>query len=74
MQSLSLMVDRTDCSSVISESRRQMITFRDGDACVLCGCYPIDVAHIVARKAGDLGQASHPVPYLQWEWGLNLTF
>jgi hypothetical protein len=67
------MSNRTDGSSAVSDSRLQLIIFRDGDACVLCGCYPIDVAHIVARKAGDLGQVSYPVPYLQWEWGLNLT-
>jgi hypothetical protein len=29
---------------------------RDGGLCVLCGDDPIDVAHIVARKAGDIGQ------------------
>ena len=41
----------TDGSSAISETRRSNITLRDGGLCVLCGEDPVDVAHIVARKA-----------------------
>lgn len=48
----------TDGSSVISESRRAGVNSRDGGLCVLCGMDPVDVAHIIARKAGDQGQVS----------------
>ena len=48
----------TDGSSVISESKRANVSVRDGGLCVLCGDDPIDVAHIVARKSGDIGQVS----------------
>lgn len=48
----------TDDSSVISETRRTNIQLRDGGVCVLCGDDPTDVVHIVARKAGDVGQVS----------------
>jgi len=48
----------TDGSSVISEERRSNIAIRDGGLCVLCGEDPVDVAHIVARKAGDTGQVA----------------
>jgi hypothetical protein len=46
-------------SSEISDTRQQMIILRDNDSCVLCGAYPIDVAPIVARKAGDIEQVRH---------------
>ena len=50
----------TDGSSAISETKRSNVTLRDGGLCVLCGEDPVDVAHIVAQKAGDPGQVSGP--------------
>ncbi|KAF5376272.1 hypothetical protein D9615_008557 [Tricholomella constricta] len=41
----------TDGSSTISDTRRSNVTIRDGGLCVLCGDDPVDVAHIVVRKA-----------------------
>lgn len=52
----------TDGSSAISETRRSNISIRDGGVCVLCGEDPVDVAHIVARKAGDTGQVAGTSP------------
>jgi hypothetical protein len=45
-------------SSILSETRKTSVTSRDGGLCILCGIDLVDVAHIVARKAGDSGQVS----------------
>lgn len=47
-----------DGSSLVSESRKASVFSRDGGLCVLCGMDPTDVAHIVARKAGDQNRVS----------------
>ena len=52
----------TDGSSVLSETKRSNVSLRDGGLCVLCGDDPVDVAHIVARKSGDVSQVSGTSP------------
>ncbi len=46
----------TDRSSVMSETMRSNVLIRDGGLCVLCGDDPVDVVHIVARKASGIDQ------------------
>ena len=51
----------TDGSSAISDFRKEIVISRDGGLCVLCGMYPVDVAHIIARRESDhLDQVSEP--------------
>jgi hypothetical protein len=48
----------TDGSTVLSESRKDIVTSRDGGLCVLCGMDPTNVAHIISQKSGGDGQVS----------------
>ena len=48
----------TDESTVLSESRKDIVTSRDGGLCVLCGMDPTNVAHIISQKSGGDGQVS----------------